>query len=74
MEVPDTAQEKVLAAINTVSAMVTVHSDIGGVLENAEEVPAETTPHIHLLPAGAGLKVAILSRPFTDGGSYYPTG
>ena len=74
LEVPDTAQEKVLAAINTVSAMVTVHSDIGGVLENAEEVPAETTPHIHLLPAGAGLKVAILSRPFTDGGSYYPTG
>ncbi|MDY6899783.1 MAG: ATP-dependent helicase, partial [Cyanobacteriota bacterium] len=29
LEVPDTAQEKVLAAINTVSSMVTVHSDIG---------------------------------------------
>ena len=74
LEVPDTAQEKVLAAINTVSTMVTVHSDIGGGLENAEEVPAETTPHIHLLPAGAGLKVAILSRPFADGGSYYRPG
>jgi SNF2 family DNA or RNA helicase len=74
LEVPDTAQEKVLAAINTVSTMVTVHSDIGGGLENVEEVPVETTPHIHLLPAGAGLKVAILSRPFADGGSYYPPG
>ncbi|MEO0843274.1 MAG: DEAD/DEAH box helicase [Cyanobacteria bacterium J06643_5] len=74
LEVPDTAQEKVLAAINTVSAMVTVHSDIGGGLENAEEVPAETTPYIHLLPAGAGLKAAILSCPFADGGYYYPTG
>ncbi|MDY6901847.1 MAG: DEAD/DEAH box helicase, partial [Cyanobacteriota bacterium] len=74
LEVPDTAQEKVLAAINTVSSMVTVHSDIGGGLENAEEVPSQTTPYIHLLPAGAGLKVAILSRPFADGGSYYPTG
>ncbi|MEM7579896.1 MAG: DEAD/DEAH box helicase, partial [Cyanobacteria bacterium P01_A01_bin.80] len=74
LEVPDTAQEKVLAAINNVSTMVTIHSDIGGGLENAQEVPAESTPHIHLLPAGAGLKVAILSRPFADGGSYYPTG
>ncbi|MCJ8282724.1 MAG: SNF2-related protein, partial [Rivularia sp. ALOHA_DT_140] len=74
LEVPDTAQEKVLAAINTVSTMVTVHSDIGGGLENAEEVPANNIPHIHLLPAGAGLKVAILSRPFTDGDFYYPTG
>jgi len=74
LEVPDTAQEKVLAAINTVSTMVTVHSDIGGGLENAEEVPAQTIPHIHLLPAGTGLKVAILSRPLADGGSYYPPG
>ncbi len=74
LEVPATAQERVLAAINTVSTMVTVHSDIGGGLENAEEVPAQTIPHIHLLPAGTGLKVAILSRPFADGGSYYPPG
>ena len=74
LEVPETAQEQVLAAINTVSTMVTVHSDIGGGLENVEEVPVETTPHIHLLPAGEGLKIAILSRPFADGGSYYRPG
>lgn len=74
LEVPDTAREKVLAVINTVSTMLTVHSDIGGSSENAEEVPSQTIPYINLLPAGRGLKVAILSRPFADGGSYYPIG
>jgi len=40
-----------------------VHSDIGGGLAGAEEVPAQTIPHIHLLPANAGLKLSLLSRP-----------
>ena len=74
LEVPATAQERVLAAISTVSQIVTVHSDIGGGLENASEVPAQTIPHIHLLPAGEGLKVALRFRPFAQGGSYYRPG
>jgi len=52
------AEKQVLAAINAVSGIVTVHSDIGGGLAGAE-VPA----HIHLLPANAGLKLSLLSRP-----------
>ena len=74
LEVPAAAKERVLAAINAVSGIVTVHSDIGGGVANAEEVPAETKPHIHLLPAGAGLKVAVLARPFAHGGPYYRPG
>ncbi len=74
LEVPAFAQERVLAAIKTVSSIVTVHSDIGGEFSIAEEVPAQTIPHIQLLPAGGGLKVAILSRPFAQGGSYYRPG
>ncbi|HEY9763375.1 MAG TPA: DEAD/DEAH box helicase [Trichocoleus sp.] len=73
LEVPASAQEQVLAAIHAVSNIVTVHSDIGGGA-GAEEVPAETTPHIHLLPAGDGLKVALLARPFPEGGPYYRPG
>jgi superfamily II DNA or RNA helicase len=73
LEVPSIAKERVLAAVNAVSRIVTVHSDIGGVA-SAEEVPAQTKPHIHLLPAGAGLKVALLSRPFARGGPYYRPG
>jgi SNF2 family DNA or RNA helicase len=74
LEVPARAKEQVLAAISAVSGIVTVHSDIGGGVESAEEVPAEAKPHIHLLPAGAGLKVAVLSRPFAQGGPYYRPG
>jgi SNF2 family DNA or RNA helicase len=74
LNVPATAEKQVLAAINAVSGIVTVHSDIGGGLEGSEEVPAQTIPHIHLLPANAGLKVSLLSRPFAQGGPYYCPG
>ncbi|MEH2093617.1 DEAD/DEAH box helicase [Nostoc sp.] len=74
LNVPAIAEKQVLAAINAVSGIVTVHSDIGGGLEGAEEVPAQTLPHIHLLPANAGLKISLLSRPFAQGGPYYRPG
>jgi len=74
LNVPAIAEKQVLAAINAVSGIVTVHSDIGGELEGAEEVPAQTLPHIHLLPANAGLKITLLSRPFAQGGPYYRPG
>jgi superfamily II DNA or RNA helicase len=74
LEVPNSAKERVLAAIHAISGVVTVHSDIGGGVAGAEEVPADTQPHVHLRPAGEGLKVAILARPFAQGGSYYRPG
>ena len=74
LEVPALASEQVLAAISGVSPIVTVHSDIGGGVESAKEVPANSQPHLHLLPAGEGLKAALLCRPFGDVGSYYRPG
>jgi len=73
LEVPAIAKERVLNAINSIASIVTVHSDIGGGV-GAEEVPVHSTPHFHLLPAGSGLKIAVLSRPFATGGSYYQPG
>jgi superfamily II DNA or RNA helicase len=74
LSVPATASERVLVAINAIARIVTVHSDIGGDVESAQEVQAEIKPHIHLLPAGVGLKVALLVRPFPQGGPYYSPG
>jgi hypothetical protein len=74
LEVPESAKEQVLAAINAVAGLVTVHSDIGGGVANAEEVEAQPQPHLHLLPAGEGLKVSLLTRPFGDDGPYYRPG
>ena len=74
LEVPALASEQVLAAISGVSPIVTVHSDIGGGVASAREVAANSQPHLHLLPAGEGLKAALLCRPFGDVGSYYRPG
>jgi superfamily II DNA or RNA helicase len=74
LEVPESAKDRVLAAINGVSGVVTVHSDIGGGVQDAQEVPSDPTPHVHLLPVGTALKVAILARPFAQNGSYFRPG
>ncbi len=73
LEVPAQAEERVLQAIASVASVVTVQSDIGGGVE-AEEVPADAMTHVHLLPAGEGLKVSLLAHPFPTGGSYYAPG
>ncbi len=74
LHVPEQAQERVLAAIESIASLVTVHSDIGGGVGNAQTVEANPQPHIHLLPVGAGLKVAVLVRPFNQHGPYFQPG
>ena len=74
LEIPVAAKDKVLAAIQGISSIVTVHSDIGGGVSDAEEVPSDSKPHVHILPAGDGLKVAVLARPFANAGAYYRPG
>ncbi|MFN5515721.1 MAG: DEAD/DEAH box helicase [Cyanobacteriota bacterium] len=74
LEVPEAAQDQVLSAINSLASLVTIHSDIGGGAENAEELPASSLPHIHLLPLGGGLKAALLTRPFGEAGPYCQPG
>ncbi len=75
LEVPESAKEKVLEAIGSISSLVTVQSDIGGGMSNAEEVAPMSTPHVHLLPSGEGLRLSILVAPFgSKGGSYYRPG
>ncbi|MEB3275287.1 MAG: DEAD/DEAH box helicase [Prochlorothrix sp.] len=74
LRVPVVAQEQVLSAISAISGIVTIQSDIGGDLAGAREVEAVPTPLVHLLPAGQGLKAALLVRPFGQGGPYYRPG
>ena len=71
--VPAKAEERVLKAIAAIASLVTVQSDIGGGTE-AEEVLSNAIPHIHLLPAGDGLRVSFFIHPFPEGGSCYSPG
>lgn len=74
LQVPAEAQERVLAAINNIAQIVTVHSDIGGGASNARSVEASSQPHLHLLPINGGLRVSMLVRPFETGGPYFQPG
>jgi SNF2 family DNA or RNA helicase len=72
--IPQKAQPQVLKAINTLSSMVTLHSEIGGGTGDLKKVSADASPHIHLLSFGEGLKLSILTRPFVTDGPYYRPG
>ncbi|MFM8342442.1 MAG: DEAD/DEAH box helicase, partial [Methylomonas sp.] len=74
LEVPLSAQERVLQTLTSISGLLTVHSDIGGSSSTAEQVSADATPRIHLLPMGEGLRVALLIRPLATAGAYYQPG
>nr|VFJ60770.1 MAG: Superfamily II DNA or RNA helicase, SNF2 family [Candidatus Kentron sp. FM]VFJ61724.1 MAG: Superfamily II DNA or RNA helicase, SNF2 family [Candidatus Kentron sp. FM]VFK09241.1 MAG: Superfamily II DNA or RNA helicase, SNF2 family [Candidatus Kentron sp. FM] len=74
LQVPLDAKQQVLEAVQALSSLVTVHSGIGGGVENIHEFSADRRPHIHLLPMGDGLKVNLLVRPFSDDGPYFQPG
>jgi len=74
LEVPVAATEKVLQTLTSISSLLTVHSDIGGSSATAEQVEADATPRVHLLPHGEGLRVSVLVRPFAAGGAYFQAG
>jgi len=74
VRVPAAAEEQVLGAIRGMAKKINIQSDIGGGDETAEVVPTCSRPHVHLLPAGEGLKASMLCRPFGEDGPYYHPG
>ncbi|GGB96341.1 DEAD/DEAH box helicase [Pseudoduganella buxea] len=74
LAVPLHAQEQVLAAIGSVSSIVTVQSDIGGGAANAEQADADARLHLHLFPYQQGLKIQVQVRPLPQAGAYYEPG
>ncbi|MEO5348199.1 MAG: DEAD/DEAH box helicase [Magnetococcus sp. YQC-3] len=74
LSAPVQAKEEVLRAMQAVAPLVTIHSGIGGSMANIEEIPADATPHLHLLPHGEGLRINLLVRPFSGDGPYFQPG
>lgn len=72
LTLPAKAQHKALEAINSLSSLLTVHSDIGDAA--AQQVEGDATPCFHLLPYSAGIKLELLVRPFSQTGPYFRPG
>ena len=68
LKVPESASADVMKAVSAISSFVLVHSDIGGNSENAEEIPSDPTPRVHLLPSGAGFTAEVFVAPFGERG------
>lgn len=77
--VPTEASEQVLTAIGNISSFMTVHSAIaadttGGNYANIEQVEADSTIYMHLIPYGSGFRLEMFVKPFFNGGHYLKPG
>ena len=68
LKVPAVGKSWLLEAVDSVSTVLTVHSQIDGIGGEAQEIPADPTPNIHLRPFGPGLKLDVLVQPFAGQG------
>ena len=74
LNIPEEGFEDSRKAIEELSRIVTVQTDLKISASASETVLADNRPHIHLMPAGAGLRMEILYRPFGSEGGYYRPG
>ncbi len=74
LEVPIEHESRVLDTLSSVASLITIHSDIGGGMENVPEVPADGRPRVILVPSGEGLRVQLMVQPLTGGAYYRPGG
>ena len=74
IKIPVTAKKQVLDAVKSISSIITVHSEIEGSISDAKKMSADPKPHFHLLPFGQGLKLNLLTRPFSTDGPYFRPG
>ncbi len=74
LNVPKSGEEEVLATLQSVASLVTIHSDVGGVTASGEAVEADPLPHLHLSPFEQGLRAEFFVQPFGNAGPLYRPG
>jgi len=73
LDIPKQGKALARKTADALSTLITVQSDIGGGTE-AKKVQADASPHVQLVPVGKGLRLEILTRPFTNAGPYFQPG
>ncbi len=74
IEVPKEAKEMVIRVVSAMAPHLAVHTDIAGVAPDVEEIAADATPYIHLIPFGTGLRAETLVKPFVEGEAFHHPG
>ena len=78
LDVPKSGEEDVLATAKSLSALLSVQSDItfkdGAADASVKAVVAESRPHLHLLPFHAGVRTEFFVQPFGDSGPFFAPG
>ena len=74
LTVPASATQEVMEAVAGISSHVTVHSAIGGISKDIQEVAADATPRVQILPSGSGFRLEMFVQPFGQSGPYLKPG
>ncbi|MEO8497570.1 MAG: hypothetical protein ABI614_21080, partial [Planctomycetota bacterium] len=75
LTVPASGKKQVLATLQSVASLVTVHSEIGGgAIESGKSVESDPRPHVHLVPFQQGLRAEFYVRSFGSDGPFYRPG
>ena len=74
LRVPAGESRELVPAIETLSKLVTVESDVPGILPATAKAEGDATPVLQVTPLGDGLRVVPVVRPFGSKGPFLPTG
>jgi hypothetical protein len=73
MTIPSAGEELVRQAVEALTPLITVHSDLAGA-SRADVVPADCRPHAHILPYRDGISLEFLVKPIAGGSSSFRPG
>jgi hypothetical protein len=74
LRVPASGKTRLMEAVESISPLLTVQSQVAGLGPEAEEIAADPTPRMHLRPFGAGLKMEVMVQPFAQRGPCFRPG
>ncbi len=75
LTIPASGKQQILATLQSIASLVTVHSEIGGgAVAAGKTVESDPRPHVHLVPFQAGLRAEFYVRSFGSDGPFYRPG
>ncbi|MFT5702120.1 MAG: hypothetical protein ACI8ZB_005028 [Desulforhopalus sp.] len=74
MTIPKSGEDLARQAVEAISPLITVHSDLEGGTNRAKSLQADCRPHAHILPYRDGVSLEFLVKPIAAGHSSFTPG